>query len=171
MIAQPTTPPLTMRRGQASPAPAATATTSALWSRLLPDSLLLLIARAGIAAVFFLSGRSKVAGLLTIKPSTYQLFQSEYALPLLPPELAAHLATYAEHFFPLLLALGWFTRPAAAALLGMTAVIEIFVYPEAWPTHLLWAGLLLSLVAHGGGAWSLDALMRRPPRQSPAARF
>src|SRR5476649_2175756 len=170
MINRSTVPPTATRRSEASPS-IATATASALWSRLLPDSLLLLIARAGIAAVFFLSGRSKVAGLLTIKPSTYQLFQSEYALPLLAPELAAHLATYAEHFFPLLLALGWFTRPAAAALLGMTAVIEIFVYPEAWPTHLLWAGLLLSLIAHGGGAWSLDALRPGPLRHLPWGRI
>lgn len=168
MNRSPALQPMTMRRDAAAPSHA---TASASWSRALPDSLLLLIARAGIASVFFLSGRTKVEGLLTIKPSTYELFQSEYALPLLPPELAAHLATYAEHCFPLLLVLGLFTRSAAAALLGMTAVIEIFVYPEAWPTHLLWAGLLLSLVAHGGGGWSLDALMRRPKPQLPPARF
>ena len=168
MNRSPALQPITMRRDAASPRTAsASATASALWSRVLPDSLLLLIARAGIASVFFLSGRTKVEGLLMIKPSTYELFQSEYALPLLPPELAAHLATYAEHGFPLLLVLGLFTRSAAAALLGMTAVIEIFVYPEAWPTHLLWAGLLLSLVAHGGGGWSLDALLRRPKQQLP----
>ena len=64
-------------------------------------------------------------------------------MPLIPPELAAHLATYAEHLFPLLLVLGLFTRLSAVALLGMTAVIQIFVYPDAWPTHLSWAGLLL----------------------------
>jgi putative oxidoreductase len=123
--------------------------------------LLLLVARFGIAATFFLSGRTKVQGLLTIKPSTYELFRSEYALPLIPPELAAHLATYAEHLCPILLVLGLFTRSAALALLGMTAVIEIFVYPDAWPTHLSWAGLLLPLVAHGAGTWSLDHLLGR----------
>jgi putative oxidoreductase len=125
--------------------------------RLLPQDLLLLVARLGIAAIFFLSGRTKVEGLLTVTPATYDLFRTEYALPLLPPELAAHAAAYAEHLFPLLLVLGLFTRPAAAALLGMTLVIQIFVYPDAWPTHLSWAGLLLPLIAHGGGAWSLDA--------------
>lgn len=124
--------------------------------RLLPPALLLLVARLGIAAVFFLSGRTKVSGFLSLKPSTYALFHSEYALPLIPSDWAAHLATYAEHLFPLLLVLGLLTRPAAAALLGMTLVIEVFVYPEAWPTHLTWAGLLLPLLAHGGGAWSLD---------------
>jgi putative oxidoreductase len=130
-------------------------------ARLLPQALLLLVARAGIAAIFFLAGRTKVEGLLTIKSSTYELFRSEYALPLIPPELAAHLATGAEHLLPVLLVLGLFTRPAAAMLLGMTAVIEIFVYPDAWPTHLAWAGLLLPLIAHGAGAWSLDRLWSR----------
>jgi putative oxidoreductase len=149
-------------------APAARADVSAahpslarLASRALPDSLLLLVARLGIASVFFLSGRTKVDGLLTIKPSTYELFRTDYALPVVPPEVAAHLATYSEHFFPILLVLGLFTRGAAAALLGMTLVIEIFVYPDAWPTHLTWAGLMLPLIARGGGAWSLDRLIRR----------
>ncbi|MBC3237191.1 DoxX family membrane protein [Pseudomonas lurida] len=127
--------------------------------RLLPQALLLLVARVGIAAVFFLSGRTKVSGFLELKPSTYTLFRSEYALPLIPPEWAAHLATYAEHVFPLLLVLGLLTRPAAAALLGMTLVIEVFVYPDAWPVHLTWAGLLLPLLVYGGGAWSLDRLI------------
>lgn len=126
--------------------------------RAVMPSALLLVARVGIAAVFFLSGRTKVSGLLTLKPSTLQLFQYEYALPLLPSDLAAHLATYGEHLFPILLVLGLATRPAAAALLAMTAVIEIFVYPNAWPTHLTWAGLLLPLVVYGAGRWSLDEL-------------
>jgi putative oxidoreductase len=131
-----------------------------LMERLLPPSLLLLVARIGIAAIFFLSGRTKVTGFLTIKPSTYVLFNSEYALPLIPSDLAAHLATYSEHLFPVLLVLGLLTRPAAAALLGMTLVIQTFVYPDAWPTHLSWAGLLLPLIAYGGGKWSLDHLWR-----------
>jgi len=129
--------------------------------RLLPESLLLLVARLGIASVFFLSGRTKVEGLLTITDSTYELFRTDYALPLVPPEVAAHAATYSEHLFPILLVLGLATRPAALALLGMTTVIELFVYPDAWPTHLSWAGLLLPLVAKGGGAWSLDRAIRR----------
>ncbi|TFY90224.1 DoxX family protein [Pseudomonas kairouanensis] len=127
--------------------------------RLLPDALLLLVARVAVAAVFFLSGRTKVTGFLELKPSTYTLFRSEYALPLIPPDWAAHLATYAEHLFPVLLVVGLLTRPAAAALLVMTLVIEVFVYPSAWPVHLTWAGLLLPLLAKGGGAWSLDRLL------------
>lgn len=140
----------------------ATGSVLAMWTaRILSEDLLLAVARVGIAAVFFLSGRTKVEGFLTIKPSTYDLFASEYALPLIPSEWAARLATGAEHLFPLLLVLGLFTRTSALALLGMTTVIEIFVYPDAWPTHLSWAGLLLPLVAHGGGKWSLDYRLHR----------
>lgn len=125
--------------------------------RLLGESFLCLVARLGIASIFFLSGRTKVEGLLTITPSTYELFRSEYALPLIPPHIAAHLATYSEHLFPILLVLGLCTRLSAMVLLGMTLVIEVFVYPDAWSTHLSWAGLLLLLIARGGGAWSLDS--------------
>lgn len=134
-----------------------------LWNRLaqridalIGDSFLVLVARVSIAAIFLLSGRTKVSGFLTITPSTYELFRSEYTLPLISPELAAHLATYSEHLFSLLLILGLFSRLSALALLGMTLVIEIFVYPDAWPTHLSWAGLLLLIVARGAGAFSLD---------------
>jgi putative oxidoreductase len=125
----------------------------------LPDWLLLLVARLGIASVFFLSGRTKVDGFLTITPSTYALFEDEYRLPLIPTDIAAHAATYAEHLFPILLVLGLFTRMSALALFGMTLVIEIFVYPDAWPTHLSWAAILLPLIAKGGGALSLDQLL------------
>lgn len=128
-------------------------------ARLLPDAALLLLDRVAVAAIFFLSGRTKVQGLFTIKDSTYELFRSEYALPLVPPELAAQMAATAEHVFPLLLVLGLCTRGAALGLLGMTAVIEIFVYPDAWPTHLSWAALLLPLVVKGGGGWSLDRVI------------
>lgn len=134
-----------------------------LAARLLSMSLLLLIARLGIAAVFFLSGRTKVEGVLTITDATYELFGSDYALPFLSPQIAAPAATYSEHLFPILLTLGLFTRPAALALLGMTTVIEVFVYPDAWPTHLSWAGLLLPLIALGPGAWSLDSVIGLEP--------
>ncbi|MEH6434723.1 DoxX family protein [Massilia sp. DD77] len=123
---------------------------------LLPPSVLLLLARAAAGAVFLLSGRTKVDGLFTIKDATYQLFEYEYQLPLLPSELAAQLATATEHLFPLLLLAGLCTRLSALALLGMTAVIQVFVYPGAWPTHLCWAALLLPLVARGAGKLSLD---------------
>lgn len=133
---------------------------SAWLTNCTPESLLLLIARVSIAAIFFLSGRTKVEGVLTITPSTFELFDTEYQLPLVPSDIAAHAATYSEHVFPILLVLGLLTRPAAAALLGMTAVIEIFVYPDAWPTHLTWAALLLFLIVRGGGKWALDRVLR-----------
>jgi putative oxidoreductase len=128
--------------------------------KALPLDLLLLVARLGIASVFFLSGRTKVDGVLHITDGTYSLFAEEYALPLIPSALAAHLATYSEHLFSILLVLGLFTRLSALAFLGMTAVIEIFVYPDAWPTHLSWAGLLLFLIARGGGKFSLDRALK-----------
>ncbi len=137
-------------------ATAPTGAPQALPQRLLPPALQLLLARVGIATVFFLSGRTKVQGWLTIKPFTYELFRTEYHLPLVSAELAAPLAAYAEHLLPLLLVAGLFTRYAALGLLAMTAVIEIFVYPNAWPTHLLWTAVLLPLIAQGGGKWSLD---------------
>jgi len=126
---------------------------------LLPDALLLLVARLGVAAIFFQSGRTKVEGVITITDSTYELFRTEYALPLVPPGIAATMATWSEHLFPILLVLGLFTRLSAGALLGMTLVIQTFVYTDAWPTHLSWAAILLPLIAHGGGALSMDALI------------
>lgn len=125
-------------------------------SALIGHSFLALVCRFAIAAIFFMSGRTKVTGFLTLTDSTYSLFRTDYKLPFVPPEIAAHVAAYSEHFFPLLLVLGLFTRGAALALFGMTLVIEIFVYPDAWPTHLSWAGLMLYLIARGGGVVSLD---------------
>ena len=127
---------------------------------LISDSLIALVARFGIAGVFFLSGRTKVDGLLSVRESTYALFADEYKLPLVPPEFAAHLATYAEHLLPLTLVLGLCTRLSALGLLGMTATIQIFVYPDAWATHLSWAAPLVYLLARGGGALSLDRVLR-----------
>ncbi|OGA20570.1 MAG: DoxX family protein [Betaproteobacteria bacterium RIFCSPLOWO2_02_FULL_67_26] len=125
-------------------------------SDVIGHGLLALAARVAVAAIFFLSGRTKVDGFLTVNESAYTLFREDYKVPLLPPEFAAHLATYAEHLFPILLVLGLFTRLSALALLGMTAVIQVFVYPGAWPTHLSWAALMLYLVGRGAGAVSLD---------------
>lgn len=126
----------------------------------VPHDALAFINRLAIAAIFFLSGRTKVEGFLTLTDSAYTLFREEYKLPLIPPEIAAHAAAWSEHLFPLLLVLGLFTRLSALALLGMTLVIQVFVYPDAWPTHLSWAGLLLYLIGRGAGAWSLDRLLR-----------
>ncbi len=132
--------------------------------KLLPLDLLLLVQRFGIAAVFFMSGRTKIVegSWLTIDDSAFELFRTDYHLPFIPPVPAAYAATTAEHFFPILLVFGLFTRVSAGGLLVMTAVIEIFVYPDAWPTHLSWAGLLLPLIALGGGKLSLDKLFRIP---------
>ena len=127
-----------------------------LLSNLISHELLALAARVAVGAIFFLSGRTKVDGFLTVSDSAYTLFREEYKVPLLPPEFAAHMATYAEHLIPILLVLGLFTRLSALALLGMTAVIQIFVYPDAWPTHLSWAALMLYLVGRGAGSISLD---------------
>lgn len=126
------------------------------FTHFVGDNLLALVARVGIGAVFYYAARTKVEGVLSVTDSAVALFADEYKLPLLPPEFAAHLAAYSEHLFSVLLVLGLFTRFSAAALLGMTAVIQIFVYPLAWPTHLSWAAILLLLVGRGGGAWSLD---------------
>lgn len=126
------------------------------------------LGRLAVAPVFFLSGRTKVEGLFTITGGTFELFRTDYALPLLSPVLAAWGATISEHLFPVMLVLGLGTRLAAFGLFGMTAIIEIFVYPDAWPTHLSWAGLLVPLIIKGGGRWSFDAVLF-PGKQSPTS--
>lgn len=125
---------------------------------VIPDAPVALMLRLFPALVFWQSGRTKVEGF-TIKDSTWFLFEQEYALPIIPHELAAVLATVAEHLLPVLLVLGLFTRASALGLLAMTAVIQIFVYPDAWMTHGLWASALLAVVARGPGAWSCDNLL------------
>jgi putative oxidoreductase len=129
----------------------------------IPIDLTLVLARIGLAATFWLSGRTKVAEgtWLTLSDSAVFLFAEEYKLPLLPPEIAGHLALYAEHILPILLILGLGTRFAALGLLGMTVVIQIFVYPNAYPTHATWAACCLILIAYGGGLLSLDRLFGR----------
>lgn len=133
---------------------------NALLSRIAPRPVAELILRLGIAAPFWLSGRTKVDGLLTVNDGAYFLFAEEYKVPILPPEVAAHLATYAEHLFPVLLVLGLLTRFSALSLLVMTLVIQTFVYPQAWGTHLLWAGPLIYLISQGPGRISLDRLLK-----------
>ena len=133
---------------------------SSYLTHLLPHDVLALVNRVAISAIFFFSGRTKVEGFLTVTDGTHALFQDEYKLPLISAEIAAHVAAWAEHLFPLLLLFGLFTRFSALALLGMTLVIQLFVYPDAWPTHLSWAGLLLFLIGRGAGEISLDRLFR-----------
>lgn len=123
-----------------------------------PHDVVALALRVFPAMVFFQSGRTKVEGVFSIKESTWFLFEHEYALPLIPSNLAAVMATTAEHVLPVLMILGLATRLSAFGLLGMTAVIQIFVYPGAWITHGLWAAALLAVVSRGPGAISLDRL-------------
>ncbi len=123
----------------------------------VPYSLLALPLRAAVATVFWNSGMTKLASWDT----TLYLFSEEYKVPLLPPELAASMAASIELSTPVLLILGFLTRPAAAILLGMTTVIEIFVYPQAWPTHIQWAAMLIVLLFRGPGALSLDHVFGR----------
>ena len=139
----------------------------ALWNRIalrleawISMDMVLAVSRLGIASVFFYSGRTKVDGFLHVTDGAVALFRDEYHLPLVDPALAAHGAAYAEHVFPLLLVLGLGTRLSALALLCMTLVIEVFVYPDAWPTHLSWAAPLLLLAVRGAGAWSVDRRLK-----------
>jgi putative oxidoreductase len=119
--------------------------------------------RLAVATVFWNSAMTKLVNWET----TISLFAEEYKVPLLPPETAAYLATSIELAAPVLLVLGLLTRQVALVLLGMVAVIEIFVYPQAWPTHLQWAAMLLILLSRGAGAWSLDHVIGR--RLNPQA--
>jgi putative oxidoreductase len=126
----------------------------------IPDWLIALAARVFPAAVFWQSGQTKVAGF-HLKPSAIALFRNEYQLPLVDPVIAAHISAFSEHFFPILLVIGLATRFSALALLFMTAVIEIFVYPDAWPTHGVWATCFLVVISRGPGWLSLDHLIAR----------
>lgn len=131
------------------------------WFDRIPCSLLALLARVAAAVVFWRSGRVK----LDDWSATLALFETEYRLPLLSPQLAACLATGLELGGSVLLLLGLGTRFAALAFIGMVATIQGFVYPQAWPTHLQWLAFLLPLLARGAGAMSLDAVLvrwRRP---------
>lgn len=136
------------------------------WCEHIPASLIAVTGRLAIAAVFWQSGRTKVDGF-TVTDQTVFLFEYEYGVPLIPPEWAAHLAAGAEHLFPVLLVLGLASRFSAFALLMMTLVIEIFVYPEAWITHLMWGSVLLSILAHGPGRLSLDHLLMKKHMSAP----
>ena len=126
----------------------------------IPLSVLTLLARVVIALVFWQSGQTKVEGF-AVKDATFYLFAEEYRVPLIPPVLAAYMAVTLEHVGPILLVIGLGARFAALALLGMTLVIEIFVYPDAYVTHGLWAVALLLIIARGAGVFSLDDLIRR----------
>lgn len=124
---------------------------------LIPYWLVALTARVALAQVFWSSAQTKLLSWQT----TLYLFANSYKVPLLPPTFAAYMATTIELVTPVLLVLGLATRVSALVLLGETAVIEIFIYPKAWPVHIQWAAMLLVLMAQGGGVLSLDALIAR----------
>ena len=128
------------------------------WLEAVPYWVLALPLRFGVAWIFWNSAQVKLINW----QRTIELFTDEYRVPLLAPQVAASVALAIELACPILLVLGLFTRAAVLVLIGMTAVIEIFVYPDAWPTHLSWAGLLLPLIAFGGGKVSLDRLFKIP---------
>ena len=128
------------------------------------DAVMLLFVRISLAGIFWRSGRTKVdeGSWLSVSGTAKFLFEEEYKGVPLPPEFAAYMATYAEHLFPILLVIGLLTRLSALALLGMTMVIQIFVYPEAWwSVHMIWVALALVLIVRGGGSLSLDALLTK----------
>lgn len=123
----------------------------------IPLSLVQLAARIAVARVFWQSAQSKLASWQV----TEQLFAFEYKLPLIDPAFAAKLATATEITGALLIFFGLLSRAGALMLLGVTMTIQIFVYPQNWPDHILWAALLLLIVARGAGAISLDWLAKR----------
>ena len=122
------------------------------WLDGVPYTVLAIPLRLAVATVFWNSAMTKLANWDT----AVALFVDEYKLPLLPPELVAYVAVSIELTTPVLLVAGLFTRVAALVLLGMTAVIEIFVYPLAWPTHIQWAAMLLVLLCRSPGRLSVD---------------
>ena len=127
---------------------------------LVPPSVTQLLLRWGLAGVFWTSARTKIEGVITVSDSAKFLFAEEYRLPLLDPDLAAHLATYAEHAFALSLFVGLATRLSALGIIIMTLVIQFFVYPDAFVgVHLGWLAMGLAVLVKGPGAFSLDHLV------------
>ena len=125
----------------------------------IADWAMSLLARFAVAGIFWRSGQTKVTGW-ELNEFTYMLFETEYALPFIPFKVAPYMATVAEHFLPFLLVIGLATRFSAGALLIMTLVIEIFVYPLSWPDHAVWAVAMLFIMSRGPGIVSLDHLFK-----------
>ena len=123
----------------------------------IPYSALALVARGATFSVFFRSGLQKLSDW----NATLMLFENEYHVPVLPPHVAAYMAASMELGLSTLVLLGLFTRLSALGLLGMVAVIQTFIYPQAWPDHIQWLGFMIFVIARGPGAVSLDALLGR----------
>ena len=135
----------------------------------IPDDIIALVARIAIGLVFWRSAQTKIDGdtilgqkwqFFNVSDSTFTLFEYEYELPLVPSDIAAYMATYGEFLLGLAIIFGVLTRLSALGLLGMTLVIQIFVYPDAWPTHIMWLVPLLYLIKNGGGKVSVDNLIK-----------
>ena len=146
-----------------------TARVATLYAKLerFPLSIIQLAMRIAVGAAFFRSGLLKVNSW----EFAVQLFRDEYKVPLLDPVLAAQLATVVELGVPLFLFAGLATRLATLPLLGMIAVIQIFVYPNAWSDHLLWGSILVFLLTRGPGAISLDYLIARKVIRGSGSRL
>ncbi len=136
----------------------------------VPAWFVSLLTRFAVASAFWWSVQTKISGwelfgqswkFWNVSESTFQLFEHEYTVPLLPIKLAAYLATYGEFFLSIAIVLGLLTRLSAVGLLLMTAVIQFFVYPDAWKVHILWAALLFYLIKYGGGTISIDYLLHK----------
>ena len=134
----------------------------------IPLSFNLLVARLAIFTVFWRSAQTKISGadflgqswaFWEVSESTKLLFAYEYDLPIIPADIAAYTATFAEFFFSLFILIGLFSRLSALAFLMMMLVIQFLVYPDAWPTHILWAAALLYVLKEGAGKISLDYLI------------
>ena len=123
----------------------------------IPYWLIALVARAATFTVFWRAGTTKLSDW----PGTLYLFANEYHVPVLPANIAAVMAASLELTGSTLVLLGLITRPAALALLGMVAVIQVFVYPSAWPDHIQWLAFMAILIARGPGEVSLDFALRR----------
>ena len=137
---------------------------------MVPAWFISLLTRFAVASVFWRSVQTKISGwelfgqswkFWNVSESTFLLFENEYTVPLLPVDLAAYLATFGEFFLSIAIVLGLLTRPSAVGLLIMTAVIQFFVYPDAWSVHILWAALLVYLIKYGGGTISIDYLLHK----------
>jgi putative oxidoreductase len=121
----------------------------------VPYDVIALIARAATFSVFIRSGTQKLSDW----SATLALFQNEYHTPVLPPLAAAYMATTLELGCSSLILVGLLTRVSTLLLLGMTATIQLFIYPDAWPTHIQWLAFMIVLVLRGPGRLSLDALI------------
>lgn len=129
------------------------------WLEKMPHAVLALLARVGLAAVFWGTGMEKMTNW-KIKSETFEAFAHEYNIPLLPPELATHLATFVEHLTPILMLVGLATRAAGGAMMGVIAVIFIFVHQDEWPAFVIWSSAIAFLLTKGPGVFSLDHLIR-----------